>query len=204
MRDGREEVLRTLGPGDYFGEVALLGRVARTATIRALSTLHLLVLRTGDFDRLLAPHLAASERVDDAIREAEDLRQLPLLAALGPAELAEVGRRLRRERFAAGAEVVRQGEAGTRFYIIQSGQAEVVQERDGVARRLTVLGPGQYFGEVALLLDVPRIATVRALTPIEVRSLERADFEVLLGSLLPAITTEAETRVERSRAAGPV
>jgi cAMP-dependent protein kinase regulator len=203
VRDGKEDVLRTLGPGDYFGEIALLGRVTRTATIRALTTLQLLVLRRGDFDRLLAPHLAVSERVDDAIREAEDLRQLSLLASLGPAELAEVGRRLRRERFGAGAEVVRQGEAGTRFYIVQSGQAEVVQERNGTARRLTVLGPGQYFGEVALLLDVPRIATVRALTPLEVRSLERADFEVLLNSLLPTITTEAESRVEHSRMAGP-
>lgn len=203
MRGGREEVVRTLGPGDYFGEIALLGRVTRTATIRALGTLQLLVLRKGDFDRLLAPHLAVSERVDDAIRETEDLRQLPLLAGLGPAELAEVGRKLRREPFAAGAEVVRQGEAGTRFYIIQSGQAEVVQERDGVARRLTVLGPGQYFGEVALLLDVPRTATVRALTPLEARSLERADFEMLLSNLLPAIAMEAELRVEHSRAAGP-
>jgi putative peptide zinc metalloprotease protein len=202
-RNGKEEVLRTLGPGDYFGEIALLGRVTRTATIRALSTLQLLVLRKGDFDRLLAPHLAVSERVDGAIREAEDLRRLPLLAGLGPAELAEVGRRLRRERFAGGANVVRQGEVGTRFYIIQSGQAEVVQERDGTVRRLTVLGPGQYFGEVALLLDVPRIATVRALTPLEARSLERADFELLLSSLLPTITAEAESRIEHSRMAGP-
>lgn len=202
-RDGREHVLRTLGAGDYFGEIALLGRVSRTATVRALTTLDLLILRKGDFDRLLAPHLTIAERVDEAIREAEDLRRLPLFAGLGPVELAEIGRRLRRERFTAGAEVVRQGESGTRFYVIESGQAEVLQERDGTRRRLTVLGPGQYFGEIALLLDVPRIATVRALTPLEVRSLERTDFEVLLSSLLPAITMEAESRLVYSRGAGP-
>ena len=201
MRNGTEETLRRLGPGDYFGEIALLGRTARTATIKSLDTLHLLVLRKGDFERLLAPHLAVSERVDQAIRESEDLRRLPLLTGLGPGELAEVGRRLRREHIASGAEVVRQGDAGTRFYIIQSGQAEVVQASDAGPRRLALLGPGDYFGEIALLLDVPRLATVRALTPLEVRSLDRGDFEALLSSLLPVITAEAESRVERSRMA---
>lgn len=157
------------------------------------------MLRKGDFDRLLAPHLTVSERVDEVIRECEDLRRLPLLSGLGPSELAEVGPQLRRERFAAGGEVVHQGDAGTRFYIIQSGQAEVVQESGAGSRRLTLLGPGDYFGEIALLLDVPRIATVRALTPLKVRSLERADFEVLLSGLVPVMTAEAETRVEHSR-----
>lgn len=201
MRNSTEEVLRRLGPGDFFGEIALLGQTARTATIRAMSTLCLLVLRKGDFERLLAPHLAISERVDQAIRESEDLRTLPLLAGLGPSELAEVGRRLRRERFPSGADVVRQGDTGTRFYIMESGQAEVVQDGDAGPRRVTLLGPGDYFGEIALLLDVPRSATVRALTPLEVHSLERDDFEALLGSLLPGIAAEAETRVERSRMA---
>jgi putative peptide zinc metalloprotease protein len=200
-RNGTEQSLRTLGPGDYFGEIALLGRTSRTATVRAMSPLFLLALRKGDFDRLLGPHVGISERVDQAILESEDLRRLPLLSGLGSAELAEVARRLRRERVAAGADVVRQGEPGTRFYIIQSGQAEVVQDGDAGPRRLALLRPGDYFGEIALLLDVPRVATVRALTPLEVRTLQREDFESLLSSLLPVITAEAETRVERSRTA---
>ena len=201
-RNGTEELLRTLGPGDYFGEIALLGRTSRTATIRAATSLVLLSLKKGDFDRLLAPHVGLSERVDQAILESEDLRRLPLLSGLGPAELAEVARRLRRERVAAGADVVRQGEAGTRFYIIQSGQAEVTQDTGAGTRRLAVLGPGDYFGEIALLLDVPRVATVRALTPLEVRTLEREDFDSLLSSLLPVITAEAGARVEHSRLEG--
>ncbi|KRT75423.1 MAG: cyclic nucleotide-binding protein, partial [Armatimonadetes bacterium CSP1-3] len=83
-RDGTEVVLRTLGPGDHFGEVALLGRAPRTAAVRALTPLNLFALRRGDFDRLLAPHVTASEHVEQAIRESEDLSRLPLLADLSP------------------------------------------------------------------------------------------------------------------------
>lgn len=201
-RDGAEEVLRRLAPGDYFGEIALLGHTGRTATVRAATPVRLLVLRKGDFERLLAPHLAISERIDQAIRESENLRALPLLASLSSAELAAVGSRLRRERFPSGAVIVRQGDVGTTFYIIQSGQAEVLQETEAGSRRLTVLGPGEYFGEIALLLDVPRSATVRALTPLEVRMLDREAFDALLSSLLPVISAEAGTRVERSHTLG--
>ena len=81
----------------------------------------------------------------------------------------------------------------------QSGQAEAVSETDAGTRRLAVLGAGDYFGEIALLLNVPRSATVRALTPLEVRSLDREGFEALLSSLLPAITVEAQMRVERGQ-----
>jgi len=193
-RNGEGRVLRQLGPGDYFGEIALLGKATRTATVRAVTPLQLLALRKGDFERLLAPHVTVSDRVEDAIRESENLRGLPLLAALSPAELAAVGRRLRRRQIPAGGTVVQQGEVGTEFYIIQSGQAEVLQESaDGVVR-LRLLGPGDYFGEIALLRDVPRTATVRALTPLEIYSLDREAFDTLLGSLLPAIAAEAAAR----------
>jgi len=203
-RDGTEEILRRLGPGDYFGEIALVGHTARTATVRAVGQLRLLALRKGDFERMLAPRLALSDHVDQAIRESDNLRALPLLAALPSSELHALGAQLRRERFPTAAVVVQQGDVGTTFYIIQSGQAEAVSETDAGTRRLAVLGAGDYFGEIALLLNVPRSATVRALTPLEVRSLDREGFEALLSSLLPVITVEAQMRVERGQMTPPV
>ena len=76
----------------------------------------------------------------------------------------------------AGEEIIRQGEAGDRFYVVRLGAVEVV--RDG--QRLATLGPGEAFGEIALLLDLPRTATVRATEPTELLALEAADFHDLL------------------------
>ncbi|HEV8339939.1 MAG TPA: cyclic nucleotide-binding domain-containing protein [bacterium] len=195
-RDETEKRLALLGSGEHFGEIALLGQTSRTATVRGLTDLDLLALRKGDFERLFAGHLSVSEAVERAIAESEDLRHLPLFSGLSADEVAALSASLRRERHPTGAEIVRQGEVGDRFYVVHEGQAEVIVSTDGKRQRLRVLGPGDYFGEIALLLDVPRTATVRALTPLEVFSLGRADFEVLLQSVIPQISREATARRE--------
>jgi CRP-like cAMP-binding protein len=88
--------------------------------------------------------------------------------------------------------VIRQGEPGDAFYAIQSGQAEVL----GDAGRIGTMGPGDHFGEIALLLDVPRTATVRSLTPTRLFRLDRAGFDRLVrnsfrkGTLNPAVSLD--------------
>lgn len=197
QREGVEQRVVLLGPGDHFGEIALLEQVPRTATVRALTPLEVLGLRKGDFERLLAPHVAATEVAEVAIRQSENLRANPFFAALSSSEIEVLTGRLRRDRFSAGAVVVRQGEAGDRFYILQEGQAEAVVEAEGRQRRVNVLGQGSYFGEIALLMDVPRTATVRALTPLVTFSLERTDFEAFLQSVLPTLMSAATDRLAR-------
>lgn len=88
---------------------------------------------------------------------------------------------LKRAHFSQGEVIVRQGEIGDRFYIIQSGQVEVVQ-REGTdeEQRLAVLSVGESFGEIALLQNIPRTATVRCLTPVDVLILSRRDFQSLV------------------------
>jgi NADH dehydrogenase len=86
-------------------------------------------------------------------------------------------------RFAAGQEIIRQGQPGSRFYIINSGRVEVVRQTDGQEEILATLGPGKYFGEIALLTDSMRNATVRALDDTSVLSIPRKDFKVLVGNL---------------------
>jgi len=79
-----------------------------------------------------------------------------------------------------GRQVVREGDPGERFYLVLSGIFAVSQEDLGPRR---VLQPGDYFGEVALAMNVPRTASVRALTPAVVASCDRETFDELLRPL---------------------
>jgi CRP-like cAMP-binding protein len=85
---------------------------------------------------------------------------------------------MEREEVAPGTAIVREGEPGDRFYLVFAGMLSVTN--DAVRR---VLRPGDYFGEVALTMDVPRTATVTAITPAVVASCDRATFDEFLRPL---------------------
>lgn len=85
-----------------------------------------------------------------------------------------------REQILPGAAAVQQGDRGDRFYVVLSGLLNVSQESRGSRR---VLRPGDYFGEVALAMDIPRTATVRAMTPATVASCDRETFDELVRPL---------------------
>lgn len=103
----------------------------------------------------------------------EMVHDVPCLTPLGMADLDSLVGHLDAVAVdAAGTEVVRQGEGGDRFYVIEEGEFEVLV--DGF--RVAMLGAGEAFGERALLRDVPRTATVRALSPARLLALQRQDF----------------------------
>lgn len=84
-------------------------------------------------------------------------------------------------KYPAGSTIVSEGEPADRFYIITKGKAEVLgRQPDGREVVLNALGVGQYFGEIGLMRHTERTATVRALTPVEVITLDREGFEELL------------------------
>jgi NADH dehydrogenase len=86
-------------------------------------------------------------------------------------------------RFSAGQEIIREGEPGSRFYIVNTGRVEVVRRTAQGEEVLATLGPGKYFGEVALLKDSLRTATVRAAEDTSVLSIARKDFRILVEHL---------------------
>jgi MFS family permease len=110
------------------------------------------------------------------------LRAVPILAPLPPAVTEALAAAASPFRLGAGEVVFRRGEAGDRFYVIRHGEIEVDVDR----RAPVVLGPGEFFGEIALLADVTRTATVRARTPVEGYSLEG-------GTFVTAVTGHAES-----------
>jgi CRP-like cAMP-binding protein len=109
-----------------------------------------------------------------------ELSRIGLLAELPGETLAKLAARMEREHAAPGASLVREGDPGERFYVLLSGMLTVGQESIGARR---VLRPGDFFGEVALAMDIPRTASVRALTPALVASCDRETFDELLRPL---------------------
>lgn len=100
-----------------------------------------------------------------------------------PALLKDVASQMKIEAFAAGADIIRQGEAGDKFYIIRSGRVEVSKITDGRSETAVTLGAGAAFGELALLHDAPRAATVTAAEPVEVLSLTKPIFDKVRSDL---------------------
>ena len=109
-----------------------------------------------------------------------ELARIGLLADLPGERLNQLAGRMAREDVPAGAGVLEQGEPGERFYVLLSGMLAVTQV--GLGRR-RVLRPGDYFGEVALAMDIPRTASVRAVTPAVVASCDQATFDELVRPL---------------------
>jgi predicted MFS family arabinose efflux permease len=108
--------------------------------------------------------------------ELEALRGVALFDVLPLPALEDVARQLDHVIVPAGATVFSQGEEGDRFYVVMDGEAEVI----GDGRRVAGLGPGDSFGEIALLRRVPRTATVRAVTPLRLESLRCDRFLAVL------------------------
>ena len=153
----------------FFGIRPSLIGIGLVVTAYALSTL---------------PRLRA---LDHRLTEPEGLavlRTIGMFEALHPSVLEEMAHRLEAVTFSAGQVVVREGDPSDRFYVIAEGEVEV-SHGDLVVRRETA---GDFFGEIGLLRNVPRTATVTAVTDVKLWSLERSDF-------LGAVTGTGAARV---------
>ena len=175
---GAERTLRVLGPGESFGELALIQGAKRSATVRAIEETEVFEVGKGTFDRLLAD-MASVPRFAPTLQAAAELRELPCFAAMGTDELADVLAKGRWQNIVSGETIIREGDAGDAFYVLGSGKVNVL--RDGELVR--TMGPGSFFGELALLLDAPRTATVTAVTPARAFRLDREAFDLLVGRL---------------------
>lgn len=157
----------------------LLATVGPRAALALAGALPVVALLLG-FARLVETDRAVE--APDPLRVAL-LRRIPMFAPLPPLGLEGVARSLVPAEAAAGSEVIRQGDVGDRFYILAAGRLSI--RKDGV--EVATCAPGGYVGEIALLRDVPRTATVVALEDSVLLALDRGPF-------LEAVTGHPQSR----------
>src|SRR5438045_3205442 len=125
----------------------------------------------------------------------EFLKHVRLFEDLDRKSLEAIANAAVEQSYTAGQDIVRQGDTGVGAFILKSGRVEAVQDRGGHQHKLTELKPGDVFGEMALLDEFPRSATVRAVEPTTCLGIQRWHFRGLLEShpqialaLLPMLT----------------
>jgi MFS family permease len=149
---------------------------------------------------VLWKRLTAIDRAHPAAaREIELVRGVPIFAPLPEAIVEQLAAKLIRVNVTGGRDVFRQGDRGDRFYVIAEGTAEVVMDEAAVGTH----GPGGYFGEIALVRDVPRTATVRAQSDLELYALERDDFIAAVTGHAPSAEAADAVVATRLRRLGP-
>nr|XP_034311127.1 cAMP-dependent protein kinase regulatory subunit isoform X6 [Crassostrea gigas] len=173
-----DEHVTTIGEGGSFGELALIYGTPRAATVKAKGDVKLWGIDRDSYRRILMGSTIRKRKMYE-----EFLGKVSILDNLDKWERLTVADALEPVQFEDGQEIVRQGEPGDDFFIITEGSAAVLQRRSENDEPVEVgrLGVSDYFGEIALLLDRPRAATVVARGPLKCVKLDRARFERVLG-----------------------
>ncbi|HLZ32327.1 MAG TPA: cyclic nucleotide-binding and patatin-like phospholipase domain-containing protein [Chloroflexota bacterium] len=192
---GPPHVLAKVLPGDCLGEMALLAHQPRTATAVAIDSASLLEMPTDACERLIR----ASPEVKDRLVGVA-LRRLPslylassLLGGLTSGALVELDRSATLVRLVAGQTLFQQGDPSDALYVVTHGSVEVVVlDQQGARRVVDVLGRGAFLGEMGVLLNEPRTATVRARRDAELIRIPHEAFE-------RAISVEPKVAVELAR-----
>jgi MFS family permease len=207
-------LLQRAAPDDVIGRVfglldtlilasVALGSVAAGVMLAVAGVEAALIATGAVLPVLIALRWRAVLAVDGRTVSPEDvalLQRTDVFAPLGPLGLERLAEALEPVRVAAGAAIVREGEQGDRFYLIVAGTVDVSVNGAPVREQ----GPGEYFGEIALLRDSPRTATITARDDVELRSLRREPFLATVAGHGGSAEAAEATAVRRLATARPV
>lgn len=186
--DGLDTVIDHMGPGDYFGEVGMLRRSRRMATVRANTAVDLMAMDYQTFMSWMQSGPEVADEIDATIEERllnaneppQPLADDPsLLAASLAADVANQQTAVEATcQFQAGDIIIHQGDTADKFYVIIEGFVTVSHTAaDGYQQTIDHLSRGDYFGEIGLLDGSLRIASVTALTDVKLLAFERDVFK---------------------------
>jgi cAMP-dependent protein kinase regulator len=182
---GEDKVVKTCGSGDVFGELALLYNCPRAANVVAKDS-----CVCWQLDRETFNHIVKDAAVKRRTKYDEFLKSVTLISSIEPYERSQIADALKAETFKQGDKVVMQGEPGDKFYIIEEGALFAMKDE----KRVMEYKPGQYFGELALLKNQPRAASVVVESEsAKVLSMSRVSFTKMLGPLSGILQKTAGT-----------
>ncbi|MCQ2818263.1 MAG: cyclic nucleotide-binding domain-containing protein [archaeon] len=171
--------------------MALLYNAPRAATIKAKTDCVLWAL-----DRECFNHIVKDAAMKKRERNENTLKKVDLLSTVDTYELGQIADALKSKKVAAGENIITQGEEGNEFYILEEGKAFATKTIDGKEEKVLDYEPGSYFGELALLNNAPRAATVKAESECKLLVLERMAFKRLLGPLETLLQRNTEKYVK--------
>ncbi len=189
--DGYDVIIDRMGEGSYFGEIGLLKKAKRIATVRAKTDVEVMAMGHETFERWLNSSAISRQEIDDVMRErlvlAGELQPVedPLATAEEPTAVPTATEILEaatpaiagHKTFAPGEIIIHQGETADHFYIIVEGTVEVFHhDPHAIDTIIARLDSGNYFGEIGLLEGSKRTASIRAITPVKVLEFDRDTF----------------------------
>jgi cAMP-dependent protein kinase regulator len=169
--DGADKTVKTCEAGDHFGELALLYNCPRAASVEAQEKCVLWQLDRDTFTNIVKEAAQKKRQRYDTF-----LAKVPLLASMDAYERSQLADALKPETVVDGGAICKQGEPGNKFYIIEEGEA-VATKGD---QQVMSYSSGDYFGELALIRNQPRAATVSAKGTCRLLSIESKAFKRLL------------------------
>jgi cGMP-dependent protein kinase len=176
----------TLGPKRIFGELALMHDAPRNATVLTREASVLWVLERVTFTSIVRAHGTA--KLQTYLRL---MRGVDFLAPLTEYERQKLAGAVEETFFPAGASVFQQGDAGDAMYVVLQGRLAVTRREGDAAVQLEQVAPGGYFGELALVFEQPRAATVTAVEASTCLKVDKTMFKLMLGPVVDYLATRA-------------
>ncbi|EPY52982.1 cAMP-dependent protein kinase regulatory subunit Cgs1 [Schizosaccharomyces cryophilus OY26] len=189
LATGYGDYVGTISPGEYFGELALMYNAPRAATVVSKTPDCILyALDRASFHRIVFENAFRQRRMYESL-----LEEVPILSGLDKYQRQKIADALQTVVYPAGGIVIRQGDIGNQFYLIEDGEAEVCKEGKGV---VVTLGKGDYFGELALIHETERTATVRAKTRLKLATFDKPTFNRLLGNAIDLMRQQPRAELD--------
>jgi len=200
--DNKEVQLNTIKPNDWFGEVSLLRDMKRTATVKADVDSLLLKLDKKNFSSFLQIVPGSKRLFENRIfsRTSDRLRQIPFFSHMHEnkpwSKLDLLGTLFEFEEHKAGTKIVKQGDRADKFFVIVDGKLITTAEtRQGKTIQYSVLKNNDWFGEIALLKDTTRTATVTCETDCLLLSITKEKFQKF-GVIAPELQEDFQSLLE--------